>query len=111
MFIDNLIEGRMKVDLSIKQWLDKDGHWSYVRHPEREYIETRTVTYNRSFFNEVFMVNAHIDPDDRLRFKYRREGQDTAMKANLRLQFKDGQLIDAQIVGKKPEIHMATMAD
>lgn len=99
----------MKVDLSIKQWLDKDGHWSYVRHPEREYIETRTITVNRS--SQSFIVDAHIDPDDRLRFKYRRDGQETAMKANLRLEFKDGQLIDAQIVGKKPEVHMATMAD
>jgi hypothetical protein len=105
----NLIEGHMKVDLSIKQWLDKDGNWSYVRHPEKEYIETRTVTFTRS--NDVFLVDAHIDPDDRLRFKYRREGQDTALKTNLRLEFRDGQLVNAQVVGKKTEYPMPTMAD
>jgi hypothetical protein len=107
----NLIEGHMKVDLSIKQWKDKDGNWSYVRHPEREYIETRTVAYNRNFFNEVFLVDAHIDTDERLRFKYRREGQETALKANLRLEFREGQLVNAQVIGKKPEFHMPTMAD
>jgi hypothetical protein len=102
----------MKVDLSIKQWKDADGNWSYVRHPEKEYIETRTVAYNRSFFNEVFLVAAHIDPDDRLRFRYRRDGKETALGANLRLEFRDGQLIDAKIIGgKKPEFHMPTMAD
>jgi hypothetical protein len=107
----NLTGGDMKVNLSIKQWKDAEGNWSYVRHPEKEYLETRTVAYNRSFFNEVFLVDAHIDPDERLRFKYRREGQDTALKANLRLEFKEGQLVDAKIIGKKPEFHMPTMAD
>jgi len=109
MVIDNLIEGHMKVNLSIKQWKDAQGNWSYVRHPEKEYIETRTVTFTRS--NDVFLVDAHIDPDDRLRFKYRREGQETALKTNLRLEFRDGQLVNAQIIGKKPEFHMPTMAD
>jgi len=107
----NLTGGDMKVNLSIKQWKDKDGNWSYVRHPEKEYIETRTVAYNRNFFNEAFLVDAHIDPDDRLRFKYRRDGQETVLKANLRLEFKEGQLVNAQIIGKKPEFHMPTMAD
>jgi hypothetical protein len=101
----------MKVNLSIKQWKDAEGNWSYVRHPEKEYIETRTVAYNRNFFNEAFLVDAHIDPDDRLRFKYRREGQETSLKTNLRLEFKDGQLVNAQIIGKKPEFSMTTMAD
>jgi hypothetical protein len=101
----------MKVDLSIKQWKDKDGHWSYVRHPEREYLETRTVAYNR-YKTDVFVVDAHIDPDDRLRFKYRREGQETALRANLRLEFREGQLVNAQVIGgKKPEFTMTTMAD
>jgi hypothetical protein len=105
----NLTGGDMKVNLSIKQWKDAQGNWSYVRHPEKEYIETRTVTFTRS--NDVFLVDAHIDPDDRLRFKYRREGQETALKTNLRLEFRDGQLVNAQIIGKKPEFHMPTMAD
>jgi hypothetical protein len=107
----NLTGGDMKVNLSIKQWKDAQGNWSYVRHPEKEYIETKTVAYNRPFPSEAFLVDAHIDPDERLRFKYRREGQDTALKTNLRLEFRGGQLIDAQIIGKKPEFHMPTMAD
>jgi len=105
----NLTGGDMKVDLSIKQWKDAEGNWSYVRHPEREYIETRTVTFTRS--NDVFLVDAHIDPDERLRFKYRREGQETSLKTNLRLEFRGGQLVNAQVVGKKSEFHMPTMAD
>ena len=100
----------MKVNLSIKQWKDAEGNWSYVRHPEKEYIETKTVAYNRSR-TDVFIVDAHIDPDDRLRFKYRRDGKETALGANLRLEFKEGQLVNAQIIGKKPEFPMTTMAD
>jgi hypothetical protein len=69
------------------------------------------VAYNRPFPSEAFLVDAHIDPDERLRFKYRREGQETALRANLRLEFKEGQLVDAKIIGKKPEFPMTTMAD
>ncbi len=102
----------MKVNLSIKQWKDAQGNWSYVRHPQTTYVETKTLAYNRPFPNEAFLVDAHIDPDDRLRFKYRREGQETALKTNLRLEFKEGQLVDAQVIGgKKPEFPMTTMAD
>ena len=106
----NLIEGHMKVDLSIKQWKDKNGNWSYVRHPETTYVDTRTINYSR-YQNDVFLVDAHIDPDDRLRFKYRREGQDSSLKTNLRLEFREGQLVNAQVIGKKPEFPMTTMAD
>jgi hypothetical protein len=107
----NLTGGDMKVNLSIKQWKDAEGNWSYVRHPQTTYVETKTVAYNRPFPSEAFLVDAHIDPDERLRFKYRREGQETALKANLRLEFKEGQLVNAQIIGKKPEFPMTTMAD
>jgi hypothetical protein len=107
----NLTGGDMKVNLSIKQWKDEDGNWSYVRHPQTTYVETKTLAYNRPFPSEAFLVDAHIDPDDRLRFKYRREGQETVLKANLRLEFKEGQLVDAKIIGKKPEFPMTTMAD